>query len=167
MNGQLNPKSLGLNKKKHSRQPAVVGKHSSHFLFIHLFFIFFKTLQPHSAALCHHKGKSLNVTPPRKERLISLKTSFLISSLLTLVSLRLIRKGRKWGKRGCNLRDLRCTQGCPNHIHTVTHSHLNAVQYNYSPNCSHYYEQLGALLRGPQWWNMGGQFPSLSPLFVN
>ncbi len=50
-----------------------------------------ETLQPLSAAnpaaLCHHKGTSLHVTPLRKGRLISLQTSLLISSLLTLVSL--------------------------------------------------------------------------------
>ncbi len=69
---------------------AAVWKHSSQLFFV---FLFFKTLQPLSAAnaavLCLHKGTLLHVTLPRKRRLISLKTSFLISSLLTLVSLRL------------------------------------------------------------------------------
>ncbi len=68
-------KPLGLNKKKHSRQQQR-GNTSA-------------TFCSKSAAPCHHKGTSLHVTPPRKGRLISPKMSFLISSLLTLVSLHL------------------------------------------------------------------------------
>ncbi len=77
-----------------------------------------KALQPLSAAnpaaLCH-KGTSLHMTPARKGRLISPKTSFLISSLLTLVSLRLSVNPRWAGLRGHNLRDLRRSHS---HHHT-------------------------------------------------
>ncbi len=92
MNGQLFP---------NHQQTAVVGKHSGHFLFV--INLFFLTLQPLStanpAAPCHHKGTSLHVTPPRKGHLISLKTSFFISSLLTLVSLCLSMHPRWAGLR--------------------------------------------------------------------
>ncbi len=57
-------------------------------------------------------------------------------------------------------------QGCPNHSHTVTHSHLEAAQYNNRLICGHRAApleqiELGALLKGHQRWNMGGASNSL------
>ncbi len=74
-------------EQEKTQKTAVVGKHSSHFL------------QQNPAALCHHKGTSLHVMPPRKGHLISLKMSFFISSLLTLVSLHLSMHPRWMGLR--------------------------------------------------------------------
>ncbi len=57
-------------------------------------------------------------------------------------------------------------RGRPDHTHTVTHSHLEAAQCSDRLICSHWAAPLerlglGALLKGPQRWNMGGASSSL------